>query len=127
MKNIAKYLQFAVLAYFVIFLILFISFDTVGSLFGMDPLTSDSMVKVFLTGFILFLATLGAVMMNNNNQATTLKKMQDEMNALKAKLYDFEHPKVVEPKKPQIQQPLPPKSQDETPGNLRPRQNFTDQ
>lgn len=127
MQNIAKYLQFAVLAFFVVFLILFISFDTVGSMFGMDPLTSDSMVKVFLTGFILFLATWGAVMINNSNQATSIKKMQDEMNTLKAKLYDFEHPKIVESKKPQTQYPLPSKNQDDTPGNLRPRQNFTDQ
>ncbi len=127
MQNIAKYLQFAVLAFFTLFLIIFISFDTVGSLLGMDPLTADSMVKVFLTGFILFLATWGAVLMNNSNQANVIKKMQEEMNALKAKLYDLEHPKVVEPKKPQAQQPQSPKNQDEPSGILRPRQNFTDQ
>jgi hypothetical protein len=123
MKNIAKYLQLAVLIYFVLFLIFFISFDTVGKTFGMDPLTSDSMVKVFLTGLILFLAAWGASMMNTSNQNSLMKKMQDEINTLKAKLYDLEHPKVVEPRKPTIPQKTP----DETGGILRPRQNFTDQ
>ena len=127
MKNLTKYLQLAVLVYFVLYLIFFISFDTVGKTFGMDPLTSDSMVKIFLTGFILFLAAGGANLMHSNNQSSTIKKMQDEMNGLKAKIYDFEHPKVGEPKKPQTQQPLPPKNQDEGSGILRPRQNFTDQ
>lgn len=122
MKNIAKYLLLAVLVFFVLFLIFFISFDMTGKMFGMDPLTSDSLVKVFLTGFILFLAAWGSVLLHQSNQSDTIKKMQDEMNALKAKLYDFEHPKVVEPKKP-----IPQKNQDETGGILRPRQNFTDQ
>lgn len=122
MKSIAKYLQIIVLIFFVLFLIFFISFDMFGKMFGMDPLTSDSLVKVFLTGFILFLAAWGSVLIHQSNQNDTIKKMQDEMNALKAKLYDFEHPKVVEPKKP-----IPQKNQEESTGNLRPRQNFTDQ
>lgn len=121
MKNIAKYLQVIVLAYFILYLIFFIAFDTIGKTFGMDPLTSDSMVKVFLVGFILFLAAWGAGRMHNNNQNTSIKKMQDEINSLKARLYDFEHPKVVEPKKP-----IPQNNPEETGGILRPRQNFTD-
>lgn len=127
MKKITQYLQIVVLAYFILYMIFFISFDVFGSMFGMDPLTSDSMVKVFLVGFILFLAAYGAGIMHTSNQNTQIRKMQDEMNALKAKLYDFEHPKMVEPKKPQTQHPQPPKNQDETSGILRPRQNFTDQ
>lgn len=122
MKNIAKYLQLAVLVYFALFLIFFISFDTLGKTFGMDPLTADSLVKVFLTGFILFLAAWGSSMIYSKNQSDKIKKMQNEINNLKAKLYDFEHPNLVEPKKPITQKP-----QEETGGNLRPRQNFTDQ
>ena len=123
MKNIAKYLQLAVLLYFVLFLIFFFSFNAIGKTFGMDPLTAESLVKVFLTGFILFLSAWGATLINNSNQNDTIKKMQDEMNGLKAKIYDFEHPKVVQPKK----SPLTQKTPDETGGILRPRQNFTDQ
>lgn len=123
MKNIAKYLQLIVLGFFILFLIFFISFDMFGKMFGMDPLTPESMVKVFLTGFILYLAAWGAVLIHNSNQNDTIKKMQDEMNGLKAKIYDFEHPKVfVETKKP-----LPTKTPEDTSGILRPRQNFTDQ
>ena len=127
MKNLTKYLQLAVLIYFILFLLFFISFDTVGKTFGMDPLTSDSMVKVFLTGLILFLLAGGAILMHSNNQSSAIKKMQDEMNVLKAKIYDFEHPKEIDSKKSQPQPTLPPKNQDEGSGILRPRQNFTDQ
>jgi len=123
MKNIAKYLQLAVLLYFVLFLIFFLSFNAIGKTFGMDPLTAESLVKVFLTGFILFLSAWGATLINNSNQNDTIKKMKDEMNGLKAKIYDFEHPKVDQPKK----SPLTQKTPDETGGILRPRQNFTDQ
>lgn len=122
MKNLAKYLQLAVLAYFVIYLVFFLSFNAIGKTFGMDPLTPESMVKVFLFGFILFLATWGSVFLQNRNQNEAMKKMQEEMNTLKAKLYDLEHPQVVEQKRP-----LPQKTQEEPSGILRPRQNFTDQ
>lgn len=121
MKKIAQYLHLAVLIYFLLFLVFFLSFNVLGSTFGMDPLTPESMVKVFLTGFILFLAAYGASLMHSSNMNDQIKKMQSEMNELKAKLYDFEHPKVVTPTKP-----LPQKNQDESTGLLRPRQNFTD-
>ena len=122
MKKIAQYLQLGVLIYFLLFLIFFFSFDVFGSAFGMDPLTPESMQKVFLTGFILFLAAYGASLIHSSNVSDQIKKMQSEMNELKAKLYDFEHPKVIQPNKP-----VPQKNQEETGGILRPRQNFTDQ
>lgn len=122
MKSIAHYLQLAVLIFFLLFLIFFIAFDMFGPMFGMDPLTPESMVKVFLTGFILFLAAWGAGMIHKSNLNDQIKKMQTEMNELKAKLYDWEHPKT-----PQSSKPVPQKNQEENPGNLRPRQNFTDQ
>lgn len=122
MKKIAQFLQLAVLIYFLLFLIFFFSFNVLGSAFGMDPLTPESMQKVFLTGFILFLAAFGAGMIHARNVNDQIKKMQAEMNELKAKLYDFEHPKVIQSTKP-----VPQKNQEETSGILRPRQNFTDQ
>lgn len=122
MKTIAHYLQLAVLVFFLLFLIFFIAFETLGSVFGMDPLTPESMVKVFLTGFILFLAAWGASLIHKSNLNDQIKKMQTEMNALKAKLYDLEHPKTPQPGKV-----IPQKNQEDSTGNLRPRQNFTDQ
>ncbi len=122
MKNIAHYLQIALLIFFLLFLVFFVAFDMVGAMFGMDPLTPQSMVKVFFTGLILFLAAWGAGLIHKSNLNEQIKKMQTEMNALKAKLYDFEHPKTPQPGKP-----VPQKNQEDQGGTLRPRQNFTDQ
>ncbi len=124
MKTIAKYLQIALLAYFLVFLMFFIFFDSLGAMFGMDPITATSMVKVFLTGVIVYLAGWGALAMHASSQNDKIKKMEQEMNGLKAKLYDLEHPKVVTPPAPK---PIPQKNQEDTSGTIRPRQNFTDQ
>lgn len=122
MKKLSLYLQLALLVYFVVFLLFFIFFDTLGATFNMDPITPESMVKVFLTGLIVFLSVWGASAMHISNQDSSIQKMQNEMNGLKAKIYDFEHPKTEETKKP-----VPQKNQDEPSGIIKPRQNFTDQ
>ena len=124
MKSLAKYLQIALLAYFLVFLLFFIFFDSIGSAFKMDPITSTSMVKVFLTGLIVFLASWAALAFHANSLTDKIKKMEQEMNGLKAKLYDLEHPKVVTPPAPK---PVPQKNQEDPSGTIRPRQNFTDQ
>ncbi|GAA0880295.1 hypothetical protein GCM10009119_32650 [Algoriphagus jejuensis] len=121
MKKIALFLQLAVLIYFVLFLILFFSFDIFGSTFNMDPLTPESMLKVFLFGFVLHLIAWAGVAMQRSKLEDKILKMQKEMNELKAKLYDFEHPKIAPSTKVS-----PSKTQDDTPANLPPRQNFTD-
>lgn len=121
MKNLAQFLQLAVLLYFLTFLIFFLSFDSIGAAFGMDPITPESMVKVFLTGLILFVAAWGAGKMLQNKLNDQVKKTQEEMNGLKAKLYDYEHPKVAPSTKPGL-----PKTPDDPAGLLRPRQNFMD-
>ncbi|WP_187176180.1 hypothetical protein [Algoriphagus sp. AK58] len=122
MKTVAHYLQLALLAFFLVFLIFFIFFDTLGSAFGMDPITSASMVKVFLTGSILFLAAWGTKAIYTKGLLDQIKKMEIEMNSVKAKLYDLEHPKST-----QTSKPIPQKNQEEPIGTIRPRQNFTDQ
>lgn len=124
MKSIAKYLQIALFAYFLGFLMFFIFFETLGSVFGMDPITATSMVKVFLTGIILFLASWGTSAIHISSQTDKIKKMEQEMNGVKAKLYDLEHPKSSAAS---ISKPIPQKNQEDTSGSLRPRQNFTDQ
>lgn len=121
MKKLAQFLQLALLLFFLLFLVFFFSFDTFGSAFGMDPLTPESMVKVFLTGLILFLVAWGAGIIHQNKMDDHAKNLQAEMNALKAKLYDFEHPKTAP-----VTKVAPPKVQDDSSANLRPRQNFTD-
>lgn len=129
MKTVAHYLQLALLVFFVIFLVFFIFFDLLGPMVGMDPITPASMVKIFLTGTILCIATWGAKAIHTSGLNDKIKKMEIEMNAVKAKLYDLEHPKTApSPKQPTpIHKPVPQKNQEEPSGNLRPRQNFTDQ
>lgn len=121
MKKIAQFLQLALLVYFLVFLVLFFWFDGLGTVFGMNPLTPESLLKVFLSGFVLFLATWAAAKMHESSMDSEAKKLQAEMNGLKAKLYDFEHPKVAP-----TTSPIAPKTPEDTTGNLRPRQNFTD-
>lgn len=120
MKKLAQFLQLALLLYFLLFLVFFFSFGTLGSVFGMDPLTPESMLKVFLIGFFVFLAAWGAHKAYESNLDRHNKKLVAEMNGLKAKLYDYEHPKPVPSPKP-----VPPKAQEDQ-GGIRPRQNFTD-
>lgn len=122
MKTLAHYLQLALLAYFFLFLLFFIFFESLGSLFGMDPIASSSLVKVFLTGLLLFLATWISKTLHTKGLTEQIKKMEIEMNSVKAKLYDLEHPKIAQPSKP-----VPQKNQEESSGMIRPRQNFTDQ
>lgn len=121
MKKLAQFLQLTLLLYFLLFVVFFFSFGTLGSAFGMDPLTPESMLKVFLTGMIIFLIAWAVAKMQESATDKETARMQSEMNALKAKLYDYEHPKVVEPTKV-----VPPKPSDDPAGIIRPRQNFTD-
>ena len=58
MKKLHPILQIALLVYFGAFLIFFIAFDTLGGIFGMEEITSDSMVTITLIGLILFLAAM---------------------------------------------------------------------
>ena len=122
MNRIAQYLQLAVLVYFLLLLILFLSFETLGEMFGMVPLVPESIVTILLSGFILFLAAWGATQAQKSKLNGQQKKLIAEMNEVKAKLYDYEHPKT-----PRSTKPVPQKNQDEIPGILKPRQNFTDQ
>lgn len=122
MKTLAFYLQLVLLVFFLVFLVLFIFFDSLGTVVGMDQISPDAMGKIFLTGFILFLLSWAASSLGLNNLRNRLRKMEAELNSAKAKLYDLEHPKTVTSAKA-----VPQKNQDENSGQIRPRQNFTEQ
>lgn len=121
MKKLHQILQIVLLIYFGAFLIFFIAFDTLGGMFGMEEITSDSMVTVILIGLLLFLAAWGSSYAAYSSLASTIKKMEIEANSLKAKIYDFEHPRI--PTNPTTKSTLP---SDKDPSNIAPRQNFTD-
>lgn len=120
MKKFHQILQIVLLAYFGAFLIFFIAFDTLGGIFGMDEITSDSMVKIMLTGLIIFLLAWAIGYSVVSSMTASTKKMENEMNALKAKIYDFEHP-ITEPK---LTEPIQ-KGRDPESTNIPPRQNIT--
>jgi hypothetical protein len=125
MKKLHQIIQIALLVYFGAFLIFFIAFDTLGSAIGMEEITSDSMVKITLIGLILFLVAWGSSYVAYQSLASKIKKMETEMNSLKAKIYDFEHPVI--PTKPGATPGYKQLSAtDPEPSNLPPRQNFTD-
>ncbi|MDR7132185.1 hypothetical protein J2X69_004552 [Algoriphagus sp. 4150] len=124
MKKLHQILQIALLVYFGAFLIFFIAFDTLGGIFGMEEITSDSMVTVIMIGLILFLAAWGSSYAAYSSLSSQIKKMESETHALKAKIYDFEHPAA--PAKP-IARPATKPTQDSDQSNIAPRQNFTDE
>jgi len=122
MQKFHRILQIILLIYFVGILIFFIAFDTMGSLVGIAEVTSNSVVKIMLTGLFLFLISwlIGKAVKSSLNGK--IKKMESEMNSLKAKIYDFEHPKSVE--KPS--KGVNPKPGEGDSGAHPPRQNFTE-
>ncbi|WP_192346503.1 hypothetical protein [Algoriphagus sp. Y33] len=122
MKKLHPILQIALLVYFGAFLIFFIAFDTLGGIFGMEEITSDSMVTITLIGLILFLAAWGSSYAAYSSLSSQIKKMESETHALKAKIYDFEHPTA--PAKPVARPSNPTHDSDQS--NIAPRQNFTD-
>ncbi|MEB2781641.1 hypothetical protein [Algoriphagus persicinus] len=121
MKKLHQILQIVLLAYFGAFLIFFIAFDTLGGLFGMEEITSDSMVTIILIGLLLFLAAWGSSYAAYSSLSSQIKKMENETHALKAKIYDFEHPKTTA--NPGAK-PTTPSESDQS--NIPRRQNFTD-
>jgi uncharacterized membrane protein (DUF485 family) len=122
MRSIALYLHLLLLAFFLVFLVLFVFFDSLGAVLGMDQISPDVMGRVFLIGFILFLFSWAASTLGLNSLRSKLQKIEAELIAVKAKLYDLEHPKTGT-----IAKPVPQKNQEEHTGPIRPRQNFTEQ
>ncbi|RAI91932.1 hypothetical protein [Algoriphagus yeomjeoni] len=122
MKKLHQILQIALLVYFGAFLIFFVAFETLGGLFGMEEITSDSMVTIILIGMIFFLAAWGSSYAAYSSLSSQIKKMESETNALKAKIYDFEHP-AVRPNAP-ASKPTKPTEPDQS--KIPPRQNITE-
>jgi hypothetical protein len=120
MKKFHQILQIFLLVYFSAFLIFFIAFETVGDLFGMNEVTSDSMVKIMLAGLIIFLITWAIGYSVTSTLTSKINSMQQDMNALKAKIYDYEHPKtIIKPADPYK------KPTENDPDDIPPRQNIT--
>lgn len=121
MKKFHQFAQIALLIFFVAYIIFFMAFNTLGSMFGMDEITSDGLVKIFLAGLVLVLLTWAGAYFALKSQSDQLSKKEVEMNKLKAKLYDLEHPDT--PSTPKGKEPKP---TDSDSSGIKPRQNFTE-
>ena len=125
MKKLHQILQIVLLVYFGAFLIFFLGFTSLGSMFGMEEITADAMITVFLVGAVIFLITWGTSSMAIKRLNEQMAKREMEMNSLKAKLYDFEHPKTTQT--PPVSAPRTPTKPGETDqSNIAKRQNITD-
>ncbi len=120
MKKFHQILQILLLVYFATFLIFFTAFDSLGGIFGMQEITSDAMVKIILLGLIIFLISWGIGLSVKSNLNSTIKNKENEINALKAKIYDYQQ------SKPDPQSSTPPKKSSDGDGSGLPRrQNIT--
>lgn len=125
MKKLHQILQIVLLVYFGAFLIFFLGFSSLGGMFGMEEITADAMITVFLAGAVIFLITWGTSSMAMKGLNEQMAKREMEMNSLKAKLYDFEHPKTTQIP-PVVAPRTPTKPGEPDQSNIAKRQNITD-
>ena len=123
MKKLHQILQIVLLVYFGAFLIFFLGFTSLGGLFGMEEITADAMITIFLVGAILFLINWVASILTVKGMNEQMNKREIEMNSLKAKLYDFEHPKASQTPD-SLSRTTKPGEPDQS--NIAKRQNITD-
>lgn len=122
MKKFNSILQLLVALFFAISLVFFLSFDTLKGLFGLEELTSGTVVTILLVGLVLFSIVWGTTYLVYKNYETQISKIESEKDSLKAKLYDLDqiHKTLVAEKKPFQQE-------DEKGSSvIRPRQNFNE-
>ncbi|MDI1321760.1 MAG: hypothetical protein PSV36_03360 [Algoriphagus sp.] len=124
MKKLNQILQIVLLVYFGAFLIFFLGFRSLGGLFGMEEITADAMITIFLLGAIIFLINWVASSMTVKGLNEQMNKREIEMNGLKAKLYDFEHPKTTQAPISVPRTSKPGESPDQS--NIAKRQNITE-
>jgi len=124
MKKLHQILQIVLLVYFGAFLIFFLGFSSLGGMFGMEEITPDAMITVFLIGAIIFLINWGTSLMTMKGIKEQMSKREVEMNSLKAKLYDFEHPKTTILPPASVPRTNKPGEPDQS--NIAKRQNITD-
>lgn len=124
MKKLHQILQIVLLVYFGAFLIFFLGFSSLGGMFGMEEITADAMITVFLIGAVIFLINWGSSSMAMKGINEQMSKREVEMNSLKAKLYDFEHPKTTHAPPASVPRTTKPGESDQS--NIAKRQNITD-
>ncbi|GAB3651843.1 hypothetical protein GCM10028791_21040 [Echinicola sediminis] len=120
MKKVTGIFQLLVALFFGVALVFFLAFDSVKNGFGVQELTAGKVVIWLLVGFVLYLVAWMFQGMYANGLNRKIRKMEQENNNLKAKLYDWEQSKQVS--KPSM--PTVPEDEDTEGSVIKPRQNI---
>ena len=122
MKQLNKITHLLVLLYFAANLVIFLSFDSVKGILGIEELNTTLIVNILLIGSVLFLISMATEKMEINCLLKQIDKKETEKNELKAKLYDHEQGVKLK----NIEQKIDQKKEEEEKDSsvIRPRQNF---
>ncbi len=88
MRKFNSIMQLLVALFFAMGLVFFLSFNSLKGLFGLEELTSGTVVSLLLVGLILFLVAWVTNSMVYKELELQISKRELEKNELKAKLYD---------------------------------------
>ena len=112
MKVNLPYLHLAALLFYLLLLVFFIFFDTLGPLFGITMLTAAALSKVVALSLLFFLGSWGLDALRFKKEAKKASTLEGEITQLKARLYDRDNTSH-------------PSSKEESEGKIPTRQNFT--
>ncbi|RPA67278.1 hypothetical protein EF405_15460 [Cyclobacteriaceae bacterium YHN15] len=120
MKQFNKITHLLVLLYFAVSLVLFLSFNKIKGLLGIEELSTSLVVNFLVIGLVLFLISMATEKMEINGLLTQLEKKEIEKNELKAKLYDQDQGLKLK----NIEKKIDQKEEERDSSVIRPRQNI---
>lgn len=125
MRKFNSIMQLLVALFFAISLVFFLAFDSLKGLFGLEELTSGTVVSTLLVGLILFLIAWGTNSMVYKNLELQISKLELEKNELKARLYDNDQNAKLQNVDKKIEGDRRTKVEEDKENTIfRPRQNF---
>ncbi|MGY6743750.1 MAG: hypothetical protein ACXIUQ_13515 [Cecembia sp.] len=121
MKQFNKIAHLLVLLFFAISLVFFLSFNSLKGIFGVESLSTSTVVTFLLIGLILYLLSWGTSAIQAKNLTEQIDKKEVEKRELKAKMYDLEQGIKLK----NIERKIEQKDQDkDSSSGIRPRENF---
>jgi Tfp pilus assembly protein PilO len=120
MKQFNKITHLLVLLYFAVSLVLFLSFNNIKGLLGIEELSTSLVVNFLVIGLVLFLISMATEKMEINGLLTQIEKKEIEKNELKAKLYDQDQGVKLK----NIEKKIDQKEEERDSSVIRPRQNI---
>ncbi|MFD2200325.1 hypothetical protein [Shivajiella indica] len=121
MKQFNKITHLLVLLYFAVSLVIFLSFNSIKGIIGIEELNTSLVVNFLLIGFFLFIISMATDKMEISGLKSQIEKKEIEKNELKAKLYDHEQGIKLKNIEKKIDQK---KEEEKDSSVIRPRQNI---